>query len=231
MGDEPARGETQGQQLFPVLTESELRRLHRFGVIRHYPAGSTVVAAGHTPDGFLFILSGTVAVTLRGVSGDAQQIATYGPGAFVGEVADLSRRPCSVTAQALGPLAVLAVLPESFQLLATGEAEIADRILRALILRLAGPDEATGGCPIIVGTRSSRECLRVENLLTQGGFQCKNLDPGTDKAVRSLLERLDIADFELPLVLCPDGLLLRNPTEHQLASALGPAGSADHHAN
>jgi thioredoxin reductase (NADPH) len=225
MGDKPSIVEPRGQQLFPVFTDSELHRLRRFGIIRQYLAGATVVAAGESAVGLLFILSGTVAVTVRGVSGDRQQIATYGPGAFVGELADLSGRPSLVTAKALDPLSALVVSAEGLHALLKGKAEVGERIMLALILRHLGLSEI--GRAIIIGSGLSRDVLRLQNFLHKNRYPQQTLDPGGDETARSLIERLKVDDSELPIVLCPNGRLLCNPTESDLALAIGVAGSVN----
>lgn len=224
MGDKPSITESRGQQLFPVFTESELHRLHRFGIIRKYLAGATVVVAGEPMDGLLFVLSGTVAVTVRGVSGDSQ-IATYGPGAFVGELADLSGRPSFVTVKALDPLSALAVSAEGLHALLKGAAGVGERIMRALIMRHLGVIEVE--CAIIVASKLSRDVERLESFLRQNGYPQRTLHPGGDDIARSLIERFKIDDSKLPLVLCPNGRFLCNPTETDLALTMGVVGTPD----
>jgi thioredoxin reductase (NADPH) len=221
MGDRPAIIETRGQQLFPVFTESELHRLHRFGTIRQYLAGATVVAAGEPTDSLVFILYGTVAVTVRRASGNPQQIATYGPGAFVGELAQLPGRRSLVAAKALDSLSALVVSTEGLHDLLIGEAEIGERIMRALILRQAGVLEIGSDGPIIIGSRSSWDVLRLEDFLRRNGYSQQTLDPGAAESARSLLEWFKVEDSKLPIVLCPNGRLLRNATESDLTLAIG----------
>ena len=44
---------------------------------------------------------------------------------------------------------------------------------------------------------------------------------------RALIERFHITPRELPIVLCPSGTLLRNPSEVELARCLGLVASID----
>jgi thioredoxin reductase (NADPH) len=224
MGNTPSIVETRAQQLFPVFTESELHRLRRFGVTQRYIAGATVVGAGEPTDGLLFILSGTVAVTVRGTSGDAQQTATYGPGAFVGELADLSGRPSLVTVKALHPLSALMVSAEGLHAFFKRETQVAERIIRALILRHSGLIEK--GCAIIIGAASNPDTQRTERLLQQNGHPHQTLDSGADEIARSVIVRLKLDDSELPIVLCPNGRLLCSPTDGEVALAMRVGGTA-----
>jgi thioredoxin reductase (NADPH) len=225
MGDEPSILETRSQQRFPVFTAPDLQRVRRFGIIRQYLAGATVIAAGEPPDGLLFILSGTVAVSARGVSADTHQIATYGPGAFVGELTDLSGRPSLVTVKALDPLSALVVSAEELHALLKAEPGVGERVMRALILRHLGPTQT--GCAIVIGPRASPDVLRLESFFRQHGQSQQSLDRDNDESARSVIERFKVRVSELPIVLCPSGRLLCNPTEGDLQLAIGFGMTAD----
>jgi thioredoxin reductase (NADPH) len=216
MGDKPSIGAARGQDLFPVFAETELQRLRRFGVVQRYLAGATVAAFGTPTNALWFILSGTIAVTLRGASGDAQQTVTYGPGAFVGELADLSRHS-SVTARALDPLSALVVSTDGSRALLTTQPDLGERILRALIVRHL--ETVQVGCTIIIGSRLSRDVQRLESFLSQRSRPQQTLDPGRDDTARSLIGRFKLDDSTLPIVLCPEGQLLCSATETDLARA------------
>ena len=51
--------------------------------------------------------------------------------------------------------------------------------------------------------------------------------PTPIRARKTLLERFHVAPRELPIVLCPDGQLLRNPSEGELARCIGLVGPID----
>jgi thioredoxin reductase (NADPH) len=93
--------------------------------------------------------------------------------------------------------------------------------MRALILRrVALLDTGTGG-PIIVGSADSGDVLRLEGFLTRNGHPHQRFDPRADPCAQTLIERFRIAPRELPIVLCPDGRLLRNPSDVELARCIG----------
>ena len=50
------------------------------------------------------------------------------------------------------------------------------------------------------------------------------LDPASDKDAADLVARYSASRADLPLVVCPDGSVLRNPTETELAIAMGMIG-------
>src|SRR6185437_14780044 len=55
----------------------------------------------------------------------------------------------------------------------------------------------------------------------------RQLDPADDSCARTLIERFEVTQEELPIVLCPTGQLLRNPSEDQLARCVGLVGKLD----
>jgi len=215
-----------GAQMFPRLTESELARLARFGAPRDYRAGEFVARVGEVPAGLQLILSGKLEITQHGDSGDALHIVTHERGDFTGELAQLSGRPSLVDAVALTDLETIAIPPDKLRALLIAEADLGERIMRALILRRVGLIEAGAG-PIIVGEESNADVLRLVNFLRRNGYPYQNLDPSQDQTARALIERFEVTVEELPIVLCPGGQLLRNPPEDQLARCVGLVGKLD----
>ena len=93
--------------------------------------------------------------------------------------------------------------------------------MRALILRRVGLLEAGAGGPVIVGRADNGDVLRLEGFLARNGHPSQRLDPEADTDAKALLERFHIESFELPIVLCPSGQMLRNPSEVELARCIG----------
>ena len=87
-------------QLFPILEPAEIERVRRFGTVRSYRAGEALAKVGEIGPGLSIILAGHVDVTLRDQTGRRTPIVSYGPGAFLGELAQLSGRPALVDAYA-----------------------------------------------------------------------------------------------------------------------------------
>jgi thioredoxin reductase (NADPH) len=145
----------------------------------------------------------------------------------MGEVAQLSGRPALVNAYAQKPVKALIILPERLRDLLIAEAELGERIMRALVLRRVGLIETGGGGPVIVGQADDSNFLRLANFLSRNGHPHRNLDSQVDPEARALVERFGINRSELPIVLCPGGELLRNPSETELARCIGLVGPID----
>lgn len=213
--------ETRGYQMFPILEPSEIERVRRFGEVRSYAAGEAVATVGHVSPGLIIVLSGHVDVTRSDQFGSRAAIVTLGPGAFMGELAQLAGRPALVDAHAQDLVEALVIAPDQLRALLIAEAELGERIMRALILRRVGLLETGAGGPILVGRAQNGDVLRLEGFLRRNGHPSQRIDPETDPGAKALIERFHVDIGELPIVLCPTGQLLRNPSEVELARCIG----------
>ena len=214
------------EQMFPVLERHEIDRVRRFGEIRTFNSGEHLAEVGKIGAGLIIILSGSVDVTRRNLTGHHTPIVTHEPGSFIGELAQMSGRPSLVDAVSTGTVEALVIAPSKLRALLIAEAELGERIMRALILRRVGLLE-TGAGPIIIGRAGSSDMLRLENFLSRNGHPHTDLDPETDAEARALIERFNIDKAALPIVLCPSGDFLQNPTEEKLARCIGLLGPID----
>jgi thioredoxin reductase (NADPH) len=219
--------DTRREQMFPVLEQSEIERVCRFGERRRYAAGEALAKVGETGHGLSIILAGKVEVTRHKDAGGGEVIVTYGAGAFMGELAQLAGRPFLVDAYAQEPVEALIISPNRVRALLIAEAELGERIMRALILRRVGLLETGVGGPVIVGRPENSDVLRLEGFLSRNGHPRQRLNPETDPEANALIERFHVDPSQLPIVLCPGGQLLRNPSESELARCLGLVGSID----
>ena len=204
-----------------------IERLRRFGEVRSYRPGEALVSVGDAGHGLTIILAGKVDITEHEDAGPGIPITTHGPGAFIGELAQLSGRPSLVDAHAQGPVEALVISPDRLRAILIAEAEVGERIMRALILRRVGLIERGAGGPVIVGPIGNGDVLRLAAFLSRNGHPHQRFDPEADPEARALIERFHVDPGELPIVLCPGGQLLRNPTETDLARCIGLVGPID----
>jgi thioredoxin reductase (NADPH) len=223
----PSIIETRRDQANPVLEPFEVERLRRFGTPRSYASGDSLAEAGKAVEGLMVILSGTVNVVRHTSSGDEALIVVHAPGTILGELAQLSGRPSLVDARANGPVEALIIPTERLPALFIGEAELGERIMRALILRRMGLLEDGSVGPIILGRAENRDVLRLADFLRRNGHPHQRLDPDVDPEAKALVERFHVDSTQLPIVVCPNGQLLRNPTENALARCIGLVKAID----
>ena len=211
---------TRGAQMFPVLTSDEMTRLRRFGETRRFHEGEALATVGQSGLGLVLILDGEVEISQHDEFGQRTHIVLHQRGSFMGELAQLSGRPSLVDAYALTNVEAVVLPPERLRALLIAEADLGERIMRALILRRVGLIESGAG-PIIIGPGDDADVLRLTNFLTRNGHPHQHLDPATDSCAATLVERFKVEVEELPIVLCPGGALLRNPPEGTLARCIG----------
>jgi thioredoxin reductase (NADPH) len=223
--------------MFPVLSPAEIDRVRRFGEIRRFPDGEFLSRAGETVPPMYVILSGRVAIVLKDALGQALPVATVAeliggpleemtevvPGEVMAELGHLSGRPdvSVLDARAVGDVEAIAVPPEALRTLLVAEAELGERILRALILRRVALIEMGFGGPVVIGALESPDVTRLSHFLERNGIPFRVVDPDGDPDASALLARFASERGELPVVALPGGAVLKNPTKQELARALG----------
>jgi thioredoxin reductase (NADPH) len=213
--------EQRHDQIYPTLDALEIERVRRFGTLHSFAAGEPLWTVGEVAPRLMVVLAGKVAVTERDKFGSHKLIVVHGPGNFLGELALLSGRPALVDATAQEPVEALIIPSERLRALMIAEAELGERIMRALILRRMAILEAAVGGPILLGRAENGDVLRLQGFLRRNGHPHQLLNPETDAGAKILIERFHIDPGQLPIVLCPSGQLLRNPGEDELARCLG----------
>src|SRR5262249_33173423 len=158
----PSIIETRRHQMFPVLEHAEIDRVRRFGKVHSYEFGEALATVGQVGLGLTIILAGKVDITQRDRSGRRTLIVTHEPGAFMRELAQLAGRPALVDAHAQEKVEALIIPPDQLRALLIAEAELGERIMRALILRRVGLLETGAGGPVIVGRAQNGDVLRLE---------------------------------------------------------------------
>ncbi|WP_421997851.1 FAD-dependent oxidoreductase [Reyranella sp.] len=223
----PAPFSPRHEQIFPVFQEQDLAKLRRFGSLRSFAAGEALAESGKASPGMYVILSGEVEMSRREADGRRDLVATHGAGGVSGELTALSGRPSLVDAVATRPVEAVLVAPDRLHDLMIEEAELGERIMRLFILRRVLLLQSGAGGPVIVGRADQGAVLRLQNFLSRNGHPFQTLDPGSDAGARALIERFKVGPHDLPIVLCPNGELLRNPSEVTLARCIGLVGAID----
>jgi thioredoxin reductase (NADPH) len=229
MSQGPSLLETRRHQMLPQMEEQDIARLRRFGEVCHFSDGTFIMKAGEVAAGLAFVLKGIIDVRQGGAISGGEPIVRHGPGQFLGELAQLSGRPALVDAIACGDVEAIVLPPRRLRDVLVQEAVLGERIMRALILRRVGLLQAGQTGPILIGPFGSSDMLRLENFLRRNGHPHRALDSATDPCAQTLLKRFIIQPEHLPIVLCPDGQILRNPGESELARCIGLLKAIDPH--
>jgi thioredoxin reductase (NADPH) len=209
------------EQTFPELTAQEIARMRRFGEDRSYKHGEALFETGKVGHGMFVILSGHVTITQHDGLGRITPIIDQGPGQFLAEIGQLSERASLVDGHAEGYVETLLIPPERLRALMVAEADLGERIMRALILRRVNLIRGGVGGPVLIGPANSAGVVRLQGFLTRNGYPHHLLCPHVDADAAEVIARYSPLPGDLPLVVTPDGAVLRNPRESELAHAMG----------
>src|SRR5882757_6496053 len=212
------------EQTFPALTAPEIARMRRFGEVRSYKHGELLFETGKPGPGMFVILSGHVTIIQRDGLGHVTPVIDHGPGQFMAELGQLSGRIALVDGSAEGDVETLLIPPDRLRALLVAEADLGERIMRALILRRVSLIQGGVGGPVLIGPTNSSGVVRLQGFLTRNGFPHHLLDPERDHDAAELITRYSPSPSDWPLVVIADGTVLRNPGESELARALGMIG-------
>jgi thioredoxin reductase (NADPH) len=217
-------------QMFPRLTAGQIETARRFvsGPVRSFTAHETVFAIGEPNTPAWLVVDGTIDIIRRdGLSHEAP-VTPLGAGQFTGEVNQLGGRP-SIAAGRAGSegCSVIPFDAAHLRALMIGSAEVGEIVMRALILRRVGLIESGGAGTILIGVPGGADVVRLQGFLTRSGYPNLVLDAATDAGGLAMVERLGVHPDQLPLVVCPNGALLRKPTEGELARCLGISPQLD----
>jgi thioredoxin reductase (NADPH) len=208
---------------FPTLDEAQIAEIGRFaaGAPRSYRDGQTLFAVGERDFKFVLVKSGEVEIVDH--SGDEPKtIVVHHPGQFAGEVALLMGAPAMNSAVARGDAEVYELSREALGRLLNQRPALSDLLLQAFIARrqfLRESPEFTG--LRVIGSRYSPDTFRVRDFLAKNRALFTWLDVETDPQVDRLLKQFGVTEADTPVVACGRKLLLRNPSNRQLADAIG----------
>jgi thioredoxin reductase (NADPH) len=209
------------EQAFPTLAPGEVARLQRFGKLRRFADGERVIETGKVSPGIYVVLRGAIHVTGRDGHGHDLDVVEHGPGSFSGELSQLSGRPSFVDGAAVGETEVLEIDTDQLHALLVAEAALGEKLMRAMILRRVALIEAGAGGPVLVGSPLSPDVARLRSFLSRNGIPHQLLDPATDTDAQAFIQRYAPEPEQLPLAICPNGEVLRNPGENELARCIG----------
>lgn len=222
----PPMAASRRHQMFPVLGEEDIARLRRFGTEKSYGRGEFLFKAGEHSPGMAVLLAGHVLVTQRDGLGHISPIVELGPGEFTAEISQLSGKPALVDAEAVSDAVAILIPPHRLRAVFVEEADLGERIMRALILRRVALLESHTVGPTLIGPPSP-DVFRLESFLSRNGFPYHRADPASDAEAAALLQHYAPDGDGLPLVVCANGAILKNPSEAQLARCIGMTSEPD----
>jgi len=207
-------------QMYPRLDAGEIDRLRRFGQARHYRRGERLFAAGEPGPGMIVVERGRVTISLRDGLGNVRPTVRLGAGHFLAEIASLSGARALVDGDAEDAVDCIVIEPEQVRALLIAEAELGERVMRALILRRVGLIETGATGPVLIGDPSSQRMLELRTFLDRNGHPHAHVDASRDAEARAIVEQV-AASASDTVAVTPRGAVLVNPGIDALARALG----------
>lgn len=222
--------DTRIHQMFPVFGAAQIDIARRFssGPERRFAPTESLFVVGEQNVPTWLVLDGSIDIVRRdGLSREAP-VTTHGVGQFTGEVNQLAGRP-SIAAGRAGPDGCTAVPfdPAHLRALMIGSADVGEIVMRALILRRVGLIEEGGAGTILIGRPDCPNMIRLQGFLTRSGYPNLVMDATDDAEGKALVERIGVSPDRLPLVVCPSGTMLENPSDVELAACLGMMPTLD----
>ncbi len=213
--------DTRREQMFPKLTAEQIERLKPHGRIIRTTAGQVLFEAGQAHRDMDVVLSGALATTRPGLQGETP-IAVATAGDFTGEMSTLRglggfTRVCVIEAGE-----VLSIPESELRTIVQTDSEIMEIFMRAFILRRMGLiSQEEGGDVILVGSTASPGTLRLVQFLTRNNYPFAFKDIDTDEDARHCLARFNLQSADLPVVVCRGEVVLKNPSNAEVAACLG----------
>lgn len=216
--------EERGSQIYPTLTRAQREEAQRFasGKPRRFAAGEVLFALGETPAPAFLVLEGRMDVLRRLPDGTEAPLSTHFPGQISGEISQLAGRPALAEGRA-GPDGCLALPFDAAHLraLIVGSADIGEIVMRAFILRRTAMITEGGAGAVLIGRAGEPAMVRLQGFLTRNGFPFATLDTETDPDAADAVERFALHDADLPVLICPNGTLLKRPRDAEAGLCLG----------
>ena len=206
-------------QVFPTLTPAQIARVTGHGHTRQIKQGEVLLEVGDQLR-FFVVIGGKIDIV--SVSGSTEAlIVTLQPGQFTGEANMLSGRRGFTRIRAGADGEVIEVEREQLLSLVQTDSELSEILMRAFILRRVELIAHQVGDAVLVGSNHSASTLRIKEFLTRNGYPHAYVDLDRDADVQHLLDRFHVGVTEIPVVICRGQLVLRNPSNRQIADCLG----------
>jgi len=208
---------------FPTLDEAQIIELGHCTTAapKVYRDGQTLFAVGDRDFKFFIVKSGEIEIV--DYSGEEPKTVTvHRKGEFTGDISHLTGLPAVVSAIARGDCEVYEISGDALRRALNQCPALSDIILQAFIARrqlLRESPDFTG--LRVIGSRYSADTFRVRDFLAKNRALFTWVDLETDPQVDQLLKQFGVTEADTPVVACGHRLLLRNPSNRQLADAIG----------
>src|SRR3954469_14158188 len=209
------------KELFPTLSAAQSARIAAHGSRRRVRSGEVLVEQGEQATKFFVVASGEVEIVRPTCDDEEEVVVVHQAGQFLGEVNLLAGRRALARARVKEAGEVIELSRERLLALVQTDAELSEILMRAFILRRVELIARDLGDVVVVGSMHCASTLRVKEFLTRNGHPFHFIDLDRDREAQDLLDHFHVSEGEVPVVICGDEHVLRNPTNAQIAECLG----------
>ena len=204
----------------PILTAPQIERIRAFATPRQAKAGEILYEPGDaTPPVFIVISGGIKILAVGGV--EKRTVTTYGPGQFSGELLMIAGRKSIYRCQVTETGTLLELSAKDLRTIIGKDAELGDVFMKAFLARRLSLTDKGEGNVVVLGSRYSANTLAAREFLTRDGHPFTYLDLDVDQTAQELLDRFGVSASEIPVVICNNAQVLRNPSPKEIAECLG----------
>jgi thioredoxin reductase (NADPH) len=207
------------EHIFPSLTPVQMARIKARGRVRPMAAGEVLLEAGAPATRMFVVTAGQLEVVRLGPP--ERLLAEFRAGQFTGEMNTLSGRPSVGRIRATHGGEVVELQRDDLLALVQADAELSEILMRAFILRRVDLIAHGVGDVVLIGSAHSPGTLRAKEFLTRNGHPHAYFDLDRDPDVQELLDQFQVAEADVPVLICRGQVVLRNPSNRQIADCLG----------
>ena len=214
------------EKIFPKLTPVQISRIEPHGRIRSIQPGEVLIEQGDTSVPFFVVITGEIEI-VRPFGTQETLVTVHSDGQFTGEVNMLSGRRSLVRARVTKPGKVIELDHQQMLSLVQTDVELSGIFMRAFILRRVELIAAGVGDIVLVGSAYSADTLRIKEFLMRNGHPYSYIDLERDLDVQNLLDTFQVSASEIPVLICRGQIVLRTPSNQEIADCLGFNESID----
>ncbi len=222
----PLSGTSRSERIYPILAPAQIARIDAIGRTRKVERGDALVEPGVSGPSFFVVTAGRLDV-IQKRGDDEQLVAKFHPGMFTGEAGLLSGRRSFVLIRAGEPGEVIELDRQQLQMLVQTDVELSEILMRAFILRRVELIARGIGDAVLIGSRHCAGTLRIKEFLTRNGHPYTSIDLDVDQGVQDILDRFHVTPDDIPVLICRCEIVLRNPSNEEIADCLGFNESID----
>ncbi|WP_201835899.1 FAD-dependent oxidoreductase [Microvirga zambiensis] len=206
-------------QTFPRLSKDQIERIRAYGREDVIVQNDVAYERGQRRVDFFVVLDGEL--QSFDPTHDGTPIHTYSAGEFTGEVNLFNGRHSLVSVCAVTDTRVVRLHWCDFRRLIASEPDISELVMRAYILRRVGLIRHGQGAVTLFGPSHSGDLMRLKTFLVRNAYPIRVIDTEREEIPSQIMERFGQPLGDSPLVALANGRFLTNPSNLEVADALG----------